>query len=52
MLDFNVDHLHMVHVIHASVVHVPLVPEINAERHATNKTRRSCRELMASNLLA
>ncbi len=44
MLEPNVEHLHIVHVIRASVVHVPIVPEINAKRHATNKKRRSCRE--------
>ena len=44
MLEPNVEHLHIVHVIRASVVHVPIVPEINAEWHATNKKRRSCRE--------
>lgn len=36
MLEPNVEHLHIVHVIRGSVVHVPIVPEINAERHATN----------------
>ena len=49
MLDSNVDHLHMVHGIRASVVHVPIEPEINAEWHATNKA--VMQRMMASNLL-
>ena len=52
MLEPNVEHLHIVHVIHAAVIHVPVVPEIITEQHATNKKRRSCRELMVSDLLA
>ena len=52
MPEANFEQLHTVHIICAAVVHVPVVPDINAQWHATNKKRRSCRELMVSDLLA
>ena len=51
MPEANLEQLYSVHVMCAVVVHVPVVPDINAQWHATNRRRRSCRELMVSDLL-